>query len=123
MTTEISALSPFDQAVLAARFLSVDGVEQANSGHPGTPMALAGIAVEIFANHLRFLPGEPAWPNRDRFVLSAGHGSMLLYSLLYLTGYPELTISDIKNFRQVGSKTAGHPEYGHAPALRRPRDR
>lgn len=116
MTTEISALSPFDQAVLAVRFLSVDGVEQANSGHPGTPMGLAGIAVEIFANHLRYLPDQPHWPCRDRFVLSCGHASMLLYSMLHLTGYG-LTTDDLRGFRQWGTKTAGHPEYGHAPGI------
>ena len=112
----ISKLSPFDQAVLATRFLSVDGVEKANSGHPGTPMALAGIGVEIFANHLRYMPSEPTWENRDRFVLSCGHASMLLYSLLHLTGY-DLSLDDLKNFRQWGSKTAGHPEYHHAPGI------
>jgi len=112
----ISKLSPFDQAVFATRFLSVDGVEKANSGHPGTPMGLAAIGVEIFANHLRFLPNEPQWANRDRFVLSCGHASMLLYSLLHLSGY-DLTLQDLKDFRQWGSKTAGHPEFGHAPGI------
>ncbi len=112
----IKHLSSFDQAVWATRFLSVDGVEQANSGHPGTPMGLAAIGVEIFAKHLRFLPSEPDWANRDRFVLSCGHASMLLYSLLHLSGY-DLTVDDLKGFRQWGSKTAGHPEYSHAPGI------
>ncbi len=112
----VSKLSSFDQAILATRFLSVDGVEKANSGHPGTPMALSGIAVEIFANHLRYLPSEPNWANRDRFVLSCGHASMLLYSVLHLSGY-DVTLDDLKGFRQWGTKTAGHPEYGHAPGI------
>ena len=112
----MSNLSDFDQAVWATRFLSVDGVEAANSGHPGTPMGLAAIGVEIFANHLRYLPSEPDWINRDRFVLSCGHASMLLYSLLHLSGY-DLSLDDLKAFRQWDSKTAGHPEYGHAPGI------
>lgn len=94
----------------AIRFLSIDAVEKANSGHPGMPMGMADIAVSLWKNHLRHYPNDPTWFNRDRFVLSNGHGSMLLYSLLHLTGYP-LTIEDIKNFRQLGSKTPGHPEY------------
>jgi len=97
------------------RFLSVDAVEKANSGHPGTPMALAGPAFEIFDRHLRFDPHDPEWPLRDRFVLSAGHASMLLYSLLHL--YGDLPIEEIVNFRQLGSRTAGHPEYGHCPGV------
>ncbi|MET0432114.1 MAG: transketolase [Hyphomicrobium sp.] len=101
----------------AIRALSMDAVQAANSGHPGMPMGMADVATVLFTEALKFDASAPNWPNRDRFVLSAGHGSMLLYSLLYLTGYPELTISDIKNFRQVGSKTAGHPEYGHAPGI------
>src|SRR5678810_234173 len=105
-------MSAFEQAVRTIQFLSVDGVEAAKSGHPGTPMALAGIATDIFTRHLRYNPQDPAWPNRDRFVLSCGHASMLLYSLLYLSGYG-LTLDDIKAFRQWGSKTPGHPEHGH----------
>ena len=97
------------------RFLSVDAVEKAGSGHPGTPMALAGPAFEIFDRHLRFDPGDPAWPLRDRFVLSAGHASMLLYSLLHL--YGELPLDEIRSFRQLGSRTPGHPEYGHTPGV------
>jgi transketolase len=96
----------------AIRFLAVDAVEKAKSGHPGMPMGFADIATILFSEFLKFNPQDPNWPNRDRFVLSAGHGSMLLYSLLYLTGY-DLSIEDIKNFRSLGSKTPGHPEYGH----------
>ena len=98
----------------AIRALSMDAVEAANSGHPGMPMGMADVATVLYSNHLKFCSTHPNWPDRDRFILSAGHGSMLLYSLLYLTGYPEMTIDEIKNFRQLGSKTAGHPEHGHA---------
>ena len=101
----------------AIRALSMDAVQAANSGHPGMPMGMADVATVLFTEALKFDASAPEWPNRDRFVLSAGHGSMLLYSLLYLTGYPEMTIEEIKNFRQFGSKTAGHPEYGHAPGI------
>ena len=94
----------------AIRFLSIDAVQKANSGHPGMPMGMADIAVALWKNHLKHNPANPKWFNRDRFVLSNGHGSMLLYSLLHLTGYP-LSIEDIKNFRQLRSKTPGHPEY------------
>lgn len=109
-------MSDFEQAVHAVQFLSVDAVEKAQSGHPGTPMALAGIAVEIFSRHLRYCPTDPEWANRDRFVLSCGHASMLLYSLLHLGGYG-VALDDLKAFRQWGSKTAGHPEHGHAPGI------
>jgi transketolase len=97
--------------------LSVDAVEKANSGHPGMPLGMADVATVLFEKHLKFLSSEPDWFDRDRFILSAGHGSMLLYSLLYLTGYPDLALDDIKNFRQLNSKTAGHPEYGHIPGI------
>jgi transketolase len=93
------------------RFLSIDAVQKANSGHPGMPMGMADVATVLFKNFLRFNPKNPNWLNRDRFVLSAGHGSMLLYSLLYLTGYKSITLNSIKNFRQLGSICAGHPEY------------
>jgi transketolase len=93
------------------RFLSIDAVEKANSGHPGMPMGMADVATVLFKNFLRFNPKNPNWLNRDRFVLSAGHGSMLLYSILYLTGYKSISLKDIKNFRQLNSICAGHPEY------------
>ena len=95
----------------AIRFLSIDAVEKANSGHPGMPMGMADVATILFKHFLRFSPKNPNWFNRDRFVLSAGHGSMLLYSLLYLTGYKSISLNDIKNFRQLNSICAGHPEY------------
>ena len=95
----------------------MDAVEAAKSGHPGMPMGMADVATVLFSQFLKFDPSEPAWPDRDRFVLSAGHGSMLLYSLLYLTGYPGITIDNIKRFRQIDSPCAGHPEYGHIPGI------
>jgi transketolase len=101
----------------AIRALSMDAVQAANSGHPGMPMGMADVATVLFTEALKFDASDPKWLNRDRFVLSAGHGSMLLYSLLHLTGYPGMTIEEIKNFRQLGSKTAGHPEYGHAAGI------
>ncbi len=101
----------------AIRALAMDAVEQAKSGHPGMPMGMADIATVLFRQFLKFDAADPAWPDRDRFVLSAGHGSMLLYALLYLTGYPEMTLDQIKRFRQLGSITPGHPEYGHTPGV------
>ena len=101
----------------AIRFLAIDAVQAANSGHPGMPMGMADVATVLFARHMKFDPTDPEWPDRDRFVLSAGHGSMLLYALLHLTGYPDMTIEEIKNFRQLGSKTAGHPEFGLATGI------
>jgi transketolase len=101
----------------AIRALAMDAVQKANSGHPGMPMGMADVATVLFTEALRFDPKDPTWPNRDRFVLSAGHGSMLLYSLLYLTGYPEMDIEQLEKFRQLGSKTAGHPEFGYAPGI------
>ncbi|HIA98575.1 MAG TPA: transketolase, partial [Gemmatimonadetes bacterium] len=103
-------------AIDAIRVLSMDAVQQANSGHPGTPMALAPVGYVLFHKHLRHNPSDPLWLDRDRFVLSIGHASMLIYSLLYLSGY-DLSEEDIRNFRQWESPTAGHPEYGHAPGI------
>lgn len=104
------------RAINTIRFLSADGVQNANSGHPGLPMGTAAIAYTIWTRHLRFNPLNPKWANRDRFVLSGGHGSMLLYSLLHLTGF-DLPLDELKNFRQWGSRTPGHPEYGHTPGV------
>src|ERR1700760_1221335 len=99
------------------RVLSMDAVETAKSGHPGLPMGMADVASVLFSRFLKFNAKEPGWPDRDRFVLSAGHGSMLLYSLLWLTGYPEITIEDLEHFPKVGSPTAGHPEHGDLPGI------
>ena len=99
------------------RALAMDAVQKADSGHPGMPMGMADAATVLFTRFLKFDAANPDWPDRDRFVLSAGHGSMLLYALLYLTGYPEMEIEELKNFRQLHSRTAGHPEYGHAPGI------
>jgi transketolase len=101
----------------AIRALSMDAVEQANSGHPGMPMGMADVVTVLFTRFLKYDPEWPDWPDRDRFVLSAGHGSMLLYSLLYLTGYAKMSLEEIKRFRQIGSRTPGHPEYGVAPGI------
>jgi transketolase len=100
-----------NQLANAVRFLSIDAVQKANSGHPGMPMGMADVATVLFKEHLRFNPKNPSWVDRDRFILSAGHGSMLLYSLLYLTGYKDFTIDELKGFRQMNSICAGHPEY------------
>jgi transketolase len=101
----------------AIRALAMDAVQKANSGHPGMPMGMADVATVLFTQFLKFDAANPDWPDRDRFVLSAGHGSMLLYALLYLTGYPDMDIGEIERFRQLGARTAGHPEYGHAPGI------
>jgi len=106
-----------DRMANAIRALAMDAVEQAKSGHPGLPMGAADIATVLFTQFLKFDPADPAWPDRDRFVLSAGHGSMLIYALLHLVGYEAMTIDQLKRFRQLGSITAGHPEYGHTPGV------
>jgi transketolase len=114
VTTERAALD--ELCINTIRTLSMDAVQKANSGHPGTPMALAPVAYLLYTRVMRHSPEHPDWPARDRFVLSAGHASMLLYSILHLTGYG-VSLDDIKNFRQLGSPCAGHPEYGHAPGI------
>jgi transketolase len=101
----------------AIRFLAIDAVERAGSGHPGMPMGMADVATVLFGSFLKFDAADPAWPDRDRFVLSAGHGSMLLYALLHVTGYEAITLDELRRFRQWGSKTPGHPEYGHTPGV------
>lgn len=106
-----------DELANSIRALAMDAVEKAKSGHPGMPMGMADIATVLFTRHLKFDPSDPHWPDRDRFVLSNGHGSMLLYSLLHLTGYPQMTIEELKDFRQLHSRTAGHPEYRHAEGI------
>lgn len=98
----------------AIRALAMDAVQKANSGHPGMPMGMADVATVLFQDFLHVDPSDPHWPDRDRFVLSNGHGSMLLYALHYLLGYEDMTLDELKNFRQIGARTAGHPEYGHA---------
>src|SRR5579863_2587842 len=105
-----------EQRINAIRFLAVDAVQKANSGHPGMPLGAAAMAYTLWSRHLKFNPKDPHWFDRDRFILSAGHGSMLLYALLYLTGY-DVTLDDLKSFRQLHSKTPGHPEVGHTPGV------
>ena len=105
-----------ERAINAIRFLSADAIQKANSGHPGMPMGAAAMAYTLWTRHLRFNPNNPRWWNRDRFVLSGGHGSMLLYSLLHLTGY-DVSMEDLKNFRQWGCKTPGHPENHCTPGV------
>jgi transketolase len=112
-----TARAQHDRMANAIRALAMDAVEQAKSGHPGLPMGAADIATVLFTRFLKFDPADPAWPDRDRFVLSAGHGSMLLYALLHLLGYEKMTIEEIKRFRQLGSIAPGHPEHGHTPGV------
>ena len=114
--------NPMEQAEIrrlanAIRGLTLDAVQNAKSGHPGLPLGMADAATVLFSQFLKYDPADPNWPDRDRFVLSAGHGSMMLYSLLYLTGYPGISLDDIKTFRKLGSPCAGHPEHGHAPGI------
>ena len=106
----------FNPITGAIRALAMDAVQQANSGHPGAPMGMAEIAEVLWRRHLRHNPANPKWADRDRFVLSNGHGSMLIYALLHLTGY-DLSIDDLKNFRQLHAKTPGHPEFGYTPGV------
>ena len=109
--------NPLDlECINTLRFLSVDMIQQANSGHPGLPLGAAPMAYALWTGHLKHHPANPHWPDRDRFVLSAGHGSALLYSLLHVTGY-DLSLDDLKQFRQWGSKAPGHPERGHTPGV------
>jgi len=120
MPSTVAATAPsvsHNDMANAIRALSMDAVERANSGHPGMPMGMADVATVLFSEFLKFDPKHPNWPDRDRFILSAGHGSMLIYSLLYLTGYADITLDEIKKFRKLGAKTAGHPEYGHAAGI------
>jgi transketolase len=112
-----TARAEHDRMANAIRALAMDAVERAKAGHPGLPLGAADVATVLFTRFLKFDPSDPAWPDRDRFVLSAGHGSMLIYALLYLLGYEKITIEEIKNFRQLGSLTPGHPEYGHTPGI------
>src|SRR5256714_3902702 len=113
-TTDTRALD--ELCINTIRTLSIDAVQQANSGHPGAPMGLAPLAYVLYTRVMRHNPADPDWPDRDRFVLSAGHASMLLYSMLYLTGYP-MTLEDIKHFRRVGFPTPGHPHGQDSPGL------
>ncbi len=113
----VTTSADHNQLANAIRALSMDAVQRANSGHPGAPMGMADMATVLFTRHLKFDAGNPDWPDRDRFILSNGHASMLLYSLLYLSGSPDMTIDELKNFRQLGSRTPGHPEYGHAAGV------
>ncbi|MFN3391587.1 MAG: transketolase, partial [Meiothermus ruber] len=114
MASTLSAIET--QAITAIRMLAADAVEQAKSGHPGMPLGMAPAAYVLWSDFLKHNPTHPHWPDRDRFVLSAGHGSMLLYALLHLTGY-DLPLDELRRFRQWGSKTPGHPEYGHTPGV------
>ncbi|MCB2047936.1 MAG: transketolase, partial [Novosphingobium sp.] len=114
MTVDTARLAPMANAI---RALSMDAVQAANSGHPGMPMGMADVATVLYARFLKYDPARPDWADRDRFVLSAGHGSMLIYSLLHLTGYAQPTMEDIRNFRQMGSPCAGHPENFLLPGV------
>src|SRR5437016_5898935 len=116
MAQRVRSLADTTLLANAIRALAMDAVQAANSGHPGMPMGMAEIAVALWTRHLRHSPANPHWPDRDRFVLSNGHGSMLLYALLHLTGY-DLSMDELRRFRQLHSKTPGHPEYGLAPGV------
>jgi len=116
-TATVAAPVVHDRLANALRFLAADAVQRAKSGHPGMPMGMADAATVLFREFLRFDAAAPDWPDRDRLVLSAGHGSMLLYGALYLLGYPGVTREELENFRQLGSRTPGHPEYGRTPGV------
>ena len=117
MTSNHNKILNLQQLANCIRFLAIDAVQEAKSGHPGMPMGMADIATVLFKDHLKFDPIEPNWADRDRFIISNGHGSMLLYATLYLLGYKDISLNDIKNFRQLGSPTAGHPEYGEISGI------
>ena len=117
MTTNQKKSLNLTQLSNCIRFLAIDAVQEAKSGHPGMPMGMADIATVLFKDHLKYDPNNPSWIDRDRFIISNGHGSMLLYAALYLTGYKDITLEDLKNFRQLGSPTAGHPEYGEISGI------
>ncbi|MGB0058202.1 MAG: transketolase [Methyloceanibacter sp.] len=117
MPSEPQPVASHNDMANAIRALAMDAVQNADSGHPGMPMGMADVATVLFTRFLKFDAAHPEWPDRDRFVLSAGHGSMLLYALLFLTGVPDMTLDELKRFRQLGSRTPGHPEYGHAPGI------
>ena len=117
MTTNHKKYQNLKQLANCIRFLTIDAVQKANSGHPGMPMGMADIATILFQNYLKFDPSDPSWLDRDRLIISNGHGSMLLYAALYLTGYKDISLEDLKNFRQLGSPTAGHPEYGELSGI------
>jgi transketolase len=110
-------IKALEKTALSVRALSIDAIEKANSGHPGLPLGAAELGAILYGEQLRHDPSDPAWADRDRFILSAGHGSMFLYSLLHLSGYKDMTLDEIKNFRQLGSRAAGHPEYGMAAGI------
>ena len=116
-TKSSNAKPTIKQMADAIRVLAMDGVQKANSGHPGMPMGMADVATVLFSKFLKFDASQPDWADRDRFILSAGHGSMLIYALLHLTGYKAASREELSNFRQWGSKTAGHPEFGHMPGV------
>jgi len=105
-----------EKAINTIRFLAAEAVQKANSGHPGLPMGMASVAYVLWTRHMKYNPADPQWPDRDRFILSAGHGSMLLYAMLHLSGY-DLPLEELQQFRQWGSKTPGHPEYGLTPGV------
>src|SRR3989440_7197813 len=117
MTTMTESQTLEKLSIDTIRTLSMDAVQRANSGHPGTPMALAPVAYALYTRIMRHSPADPGWPDRDRFVLSCGHASMLLYSVLFLAGYDVSLEQDIERFRQLGSRAVGHPEYGHLPGI------